>query len=243
MDIKRFPNLQELSRDAAKFISRRAKVCVGKQGFFTLVLSGGNTPKMLYEQLARYPEKMPWKNTHLFWGDERCVAPSHPDSNYHMAFDALISKVDIPAENVHRIPAEFPPPGDAASSYECVLRDFFSQLSPPAKDGVFPSFDLVLLGLGSDGHTASLFPGDPVLNEKERWVASVIAPDYMSPRERITLTLGVINSASCVVFLVSGSGKKEILDTIHNDPQNTSRLYPAALVHPAGQLIWFTDII
>ncbi len=236
MKIKRYHDLQELSREAARSILELARERVGERGIFTMALSGGNTPKILYEQLARYPEKMPWSHTHLFWGDERCVDPDHPDSNYHMAYDALIAKVDIPAENVHRIPAEFPPPGDAASSYECILRDF--PLFSTVKDGVFPSFDLVLLGMGGDGHTASLFPGDPVLNEKERWVASVNAPDYMSPRERITLTLPVINQASCVVFLVSGSGKKEVFDMIHNDPENAARLYPAALVQPMGKLTW-----
>lgn len=245
MQIRRYQDLQELSREAARSILELALERVGERGIFTIVLSGGNTPRMLYEQLAQfpYPEKMPWNRTHLFWGDERCVAPDHPDSNYHMAYEALIAKVDIPAENVHRIPAEMPPPHDAALAYECIMRDFFSQLSCPVQDGVFPSFDLVLLGLGGDGHTASLFPGDPVLEGKERWVAAVNAPDYMSPRERITLTLPVINRASCVLFLVSGSGKKEILDTIHNDPQNASRIYPAALVQPAGQLIWYTDIM
>lgn len=239
--------MQEISRDAAKFISERALRRVNESGIFTMALSGGNTPKMLYEHLARspYKDEIPWKNTHLFWGDERCVSPLHPDSNYRMASEALIARVDIPAENVHRIPAESPPPDDAAFSYECVLRDFFSvqtgQLSSPVEEGVLPSFDLVLLGLGGDGHTASLFPGDPVLNEKNRWVASVVAPDYMSPRERISITLPVINQASCVIFLVSGSGKKEVFNAIHNDPENASRIYPAAQVKPSGQLVWFVD--
>ena len=243
----RYQNMGELIRAAANFILQQARERIREKGFFTLVLSGGTTPKPLYELLAQSPfnAAMPWDQTYLFWGDERCVPPDHPHSNFSMANQALISKVDIPPENVHRIPAEMKSPHDAAETYQQNLRQFFSsqartnnRVPSSTDDEALPSFDLILLGLGGDGHTASLFPGDPMLEEKEMWVAAVSAPEGVFPRTRITLTLPVINRACCVLFLVTGTQKKRIVESILIDPINTYRLYPATMVHPVGRLFW-----
>jgi 6-phosphogluconolactonase len=221
-----------------------------RHGAFTIALSGGNTPRPMYEALTRPPfdTRMPWRDIHLFWGDERCVPSDHPDSNFAMAFRALISKVPVPSQNVHRIPAELNPPEDAAKAYEKILGEFFgssvkTETHSQAMSGVepFPSFDLILLGVGKDGHTASLFPGDRVLEEKKRWVAMVRNPHGSPPVPRITLTLPVINRAECVLFLVSGTGKREVIRSILKDVGPAIRSYPAARVSPVGRLAWLID--
>jgi 6-phosphogluconolactonase len=243
-EILRYPSLQDLSRAAAKFIIEMACACVHERGIFTLVLSGGETPRVLYEQLAQgsFDAVVPWTRTHLFWGDERCVAPEHPHSNFGMAFKALLSKVPAPWKNIHRIPAELDPPEAGAIAYETVLRDFFySTADRTTPSPFFPSFDLILLGMGKDGHTASLFPNDNVLEERERLVAAVLAPAASPFVPRITLTLPVINSAKCVIFLVSGPGKEDALRMILADPKSAAQSYPAARVQPQGSLIWFLD--
>lgn len=186
-----FPGIGEMSRAAAILISRLAGDRVEKNGRFTLVLSGGRTPRVLYEMLSASPflDEIPWEETHLFWGDERFVPRDHPQSNYLMAQSALISRVPLPTENVHPVPVEEGTLGEAASTYEEHLRGF---LGVPFGAPPNPSFDVVLLGMGADGHTASLFPGDPVLEERERWVASLRAPEGYQARDRVTLTLPVM---------------------------------------------------
>jgi 6-phosphogluconolactonase len=205
--IRRFKDLEELSRSAAKYIE--------KQDLFSLVLSGGNTPKRLYELFAE--SNMPWERIHLFWGDERCVPPDHPDSNYRLAHSAFISKVPIPPGNIHRIPAEKGPA--AADEYQQTIQPF----------------DLVLLGLGADGHTASLFPGDPAVDETTRLVAYV----PRKPVSRITLTLPALNRARQALFLVSGGSKREITEGILTGADTAS---PAARVRPKESLTWFLSI-
>ncbi len=204
----------------------------------------------MYETLARPPfaTRMPWRDIHLFWGDERCVPSDHPDSNFGMAFRALISKMPIPSQNVHRVPVELNSPEDAGEAYEKVLGKFFGSFvktgrySQAMRRGhPFPSFHLILLGVGKDGHTASLFPGDHALNEKKRWVAVVRGPYGFPPVPRITFTLPVINSAQCVLFLVSGAEKREIIRSILNDLNPATRSYPAARVNPLGKLVWLID--
>ncbi|MBW2147075.1 MAG: 6-phosphogluconolactonase [Deltaproteobacteria bacterium] len=249
-EIRRFPDLKELSRAASDLMIKRAEECVAERGVFTLVLSGGKTPRTLYEHLARPPVSgmMPWARTHLFWGDERCVPPDHPESNYAMAFKALLSKVPVPPQNIHRIPAEMEPPEDAAAAYEKILRGFFqtlfnqdSHLPSSAEGSLFPSFDLILLGVGEDGHTASLFPGDEVLEERKLWVAAVRAREVLPSTPRITLTLPMINMAECVVFMVSGARKKEAVQSILEYPEKAGRVYPAARVRPRQRVVWFLD--
>ena len=249
-EVQRYPNLEVLSRAAAEFTCRLAKENVEKRGAFTIALSGGNTPRPLYEALARPPfdTRMPWRDIHLFWGDERCVPSDHPDSNFAMAFRTLISRIPIPSQNVHRIPAEIAPPEEAAEAYEELLRGFFrasvkkgTHSNASCGGEPFPSFDLILLGLGKDGHTASLFPGDQALEEEKRWVAAVRATHGSPPVPRITLTLPVINKAECVLFMVSGSGKREVIRSILEDLDPATRSYPAARVSPEGMVVWLID--
>jgi len=249
-EVRPYHNIKVLSSAAAEFICRLAGKRAEKHGFFTVALSGGNTPRPLYETLAKPPlaTKMPWRDIHLFWGDERCVSSDHPESNFGMASRALISKVPIPSQNVHRVPAEIKPPEDAAEAYEKILREFFGSFvkkgtrSNASRGAVsIPSFDLILLGVGKDGHTASLFPGDQALAERERWVAVVRAPYGSPPVPRITLTLPVINRAECVLFMVSGSGKREVIRSILEDLDPTARSYPAGRVNPEGRVIWLID--
>lgn len=239
-EVRRYPNLEVLSNTAAEFICSLAIERGNESGLFTIVLSGGKTPKPLYEKLAAPPHvaRMPWSRIHLFWGDERCVPFDHPEGNFSMAFHALISKVPIPPQNVHRIPAEIEPPGDAAEAYERMLREFFGF---PEEAGLIPTFDLILLGVGKDGHTASLFPGDQALEEEKRWVAAVLTPHGSPPVPRITLTLPVINRARCVLFVVSGSGKRGVVRSILEEPDAAVQRYPAARVSLEGKVVWLVD--
>lgn len=236
-----YASLLELSHAAAQFIAALAKTTIKEKGRFTLVLSGGKTPRLLYEQLAQEPfiKWVDWQHTHLFWGDERCVPHDHPDSNFALAFQSLISKVDMPPSNIHRIPAGTRFSKGAAETYEKILRQFF-QLTPESDhDSCFPSFDLVLLGLGQDGHTASLFPQDAALEERHRWAVAVDGASASPPVPRITLTFPVINEARFVLFLASGSDKREVFQEIVKRPETSA--YPAARVKPSGRLLWFID--
>jgi 6-phosphogluconolactonase len=249
-EIRRYPNLETLSRGAAEYLCILTEESVPKKGVFTVALAGGKTPELLYETLAHPPfdARIPWPQVHFFWGDERCVPPDHPDSNFGMASRALISRVPVLPQNVHRIPGEAASPAEAAEEYEKTLREFFGRSiegsfgrSPSAEGRQFPSFDFVMLGMGKDGHTASLFPGDPVLKEKERWVASVGNPCGSPLVPRVTLTLPAINRARCVMFLVSGVEKQDVIRLIMDDPETANGLYPAARVQPEGRLLWFLD--
>lgn len=205
-------------------VSRRLR----QQPLFSLVLSGGNTPRALYRLLAtEYRQRIDWSRVHLFWGDERYVPHDHPASNFRMARETLIAPLNIPPENIHPMPTNASSPDDAARLYEQELRTFF---------GGIPRFDLVLLGIGADGHTASLFAGTSALKEQERWVAVGEAP--VEPRVRLTLTLPVLNAARTVYFLVTGADKAEAARRVllENAP------LPAALVLPEqGELVWWLD--
>ena len=240
-EILTYPNLADLSSAAAEFIAELAEAAIKTRNIFTLVLSGGSTPRLLYEELARrsISKRIDWQKTHIFWGDERYLPPDHPDSNYALAFQALVSKVDILPANVHRVVTESDSANAAAEDYEKTLRHFFPPPAGSEDQQYLPSFDLVLLGLGQDGHTASLFPGDAALEEKYRWVVTVDGASASPPVPRITLTLPVLNKADCVIFLVSGSRKKEVFEEIMNNPGTAA--YPAARVRPSGRLLWFID--
>jgi 6-phosphogluconolactonase len=171
-EIHTYPNLSALSRAAAEYICEIAQGAVKERGVFTLVLSGGTTPRLLYEELTKEPfaSRVDWQHTHLFWGDERCVPSDNPDSNFSLAFQTLISRVDVPPANIHRIPASTGPAKAVAKEYEKALREFFQAAGESDSSRSFPSFDLILLGMGGDGHTASLFPGDAALEERTSWV-------------------------------------------------------------------------
>jgi 6-phosphogluconolactonase len=233
--------LPELSFSVADFIAEQAETNIKKEGVFSLVLSGGTTPRPLYEYLAQPPfiNRIDWQKTHLFWGDERCLPTNHADSNFALVYRALISKIDIPPKNIHRIPTEMEYPQKTAEKYEEELRNFFRLTSQTEFDSSVPSFDLVLLGLGADGHTASLFPGDESLEERERWVVAVDGKSGSPAVPRITLTFAVINQSRCVVFLASGEDKREVFRRLVSCPQTAS--YPAARVKPSGKLLWFID--
>ena len=202
-------------------------------GTFAIALSGGSTPRRLYEILAKSPwaEKFPWARTHLFWGDERFVPHDHPLSNFHMVHEALLSHVPIPAGNIHPVPVAQANPQQAAVAYERELQAFYGgQSLDPAK----PLFDVTLLGLGEDGHTASLFPGTTALDEREKWAAAVVGA---KSEARITLTYPALESSRHAAFLLEGSGKTAIFQKIRAGDDS----FPAARLHPVGQLRWFLD--
>ena len=251
VQIKKYKDLSVLSNHAAEYICTTALDCVKKYGFFTLVLSGGSTPKTLFENLARSPlsENVPWDRTHLFWCDERCVPPDHPESNFFMAYQLFISRIPIPARNIHRMQGEMESPFKAAEAYERELYRFFHTGAGDSEfavqDSEFrihnsPSFHLILLGIGKDGHTASLFPGDDTLAEESRWVVAARAPQGVLPAWRITLTLNVINQAEQILFLVSGSEKREIVRAILNDTRAEGTL-PAARIRALKKIVWYVD--
>jgi len=242
MSVRRYRNIEELSRAAAELVCREAAGALQKRGLFTLALCGGKTPRLLYELLAAPPcrKSMPWPATHLFWSDERFVPATDPDSNFGMAQELLIAHVPLPPQNIHRIPTEAGSPGDAAAVYEKELKQFFSS-SRDTEALAFPAFDVLLLGMGSDGHTASLFPGDAALQESSKWVTAVSSARAVPPVPRVTLTLPVINSAGCVMLLVSGAEKRGVVQEILDAHVAAKELYPAALVQPQGKLVWLID--
>jgi 6-phosphogluconolactonase len=236
-EIRILADSADLLRAAADEFARRAKRVVRAQGRFAVALSGGTTPRGLYAHLAsdqKLQGEVPWEKVHFFWGDERHVPPDHADSNYRMAYETLLVKVPVLSANIHRIPSEYPDADPAAWQYERTLRSFF-RLSA----GRLPRFDLVLLGLGADGHTASLFPGTHALHEQHRLVVANWV-DRLGAN-RITLTAPVFNNASCVIFLVSGADKAPPLRAVVAGRQEADAL-PAQLIRPiAGELVWLVD--
>jgi 6-phosphogluconolactonase len=223
---------------AAEEFAERAERAIKVRGAFAVALSGGSTPKELYTLLASdaqpFRRRIAWPQVHFFWGDERHVPPDDPQSNYRMTREAMLSKLPIPAENVHRILAEKSDAAEAASAYEQTLRDDF-HLSP----GDLPRFDLVLLGLGPEGHTASLFPGNSVPKDASRLVAAPWVEKLNG--FRITLTPAVINHAARVAFLVGGADKAEIVAEIIRGPDRPDEL-PAQCVRPElTSVVWLLD--
>ncbi len=221
-----------LATAAAELFVQRARDAIADHGRFAVALSGGSTPKAMYQRLAEHPlsHEVDWTHVQVFWGDERAVPPDHHESNYLMAQQALLEEVPISSAQIHRIRGELPP-DEAADDYEAVLRAFFR--------GTRPRFDLLLLGMGDDGHTASLFPGTAALDEAERWVVANYVPKLAD--WRITLTLPTINAAACVAFLVAGEAKAERLAEVLNGPRDPHRL-PAQAIQPTdGELLWLVD--
>lgn len=232
-EIRILPDRSDLFKAAADEFVRQANFAIQKNGRFTVALAGGSTPKGLYSLLATNSD-LPWDKVYIFFGDERHVPPEDPESNYRMARESLLSKVSIPPENVFRIPAENPDAAQAAENYEHTLQQFFQM---PA--GAFPRFDLILLGMGPDGHAASLFPDEIALQEKTRWVVADWVEKFKT--YRITLTLPVLNNAAAVMFLVSGSDKAATLKEVLQGTQSPER-FPSKLIHPAsGTLLWLID--
>ena len=226
-NVRVFEGPQELARAAANTFAEEATQSIREKGRFAVTLAGGSTPKALYELLAaEYVNALDWSRVHAFFGDERCVPPDHEDSNYRMAQEALLSRV--PVGSVHRMRGELSPP-EAATLYEEELAAFFDDR---------PDFDLVLLGIGGDGHTASLFPHTPALEVRDRW--TVENPVEKLGTERLTLTVPVINGAQGIIFLVTGESKSNALKEILEGDADP-REYPAKLIHPFGKLTWMID--
>lgn len=228
----------EIARVAADEFVRHALEVVRMRGLLTVVLSGGSTPKKLYSLLASEADsflaRVPWDKIHFFWGDERHVPPDHSDSNYRMVYEAMLSKVPVPLENVHRIKAENPDAGKAAGDYERVLYEFFQSVTIQ-----LPRLDLVLLGMGPDGHTASLFPGTNAILEQKYYVVANWVQKFNT--YRITLTLPVLNNAACVIFLVTGEEKAETLRLVLQGKYQPER-FPAQLIRPTnGSILWLVD--
>lgn len=229
-EIKIVPDLPPLYRAGADEFTHCAREAISARGRFAVALSGGSTPKGVYSLLAQVND-LPWDKIHLFFGDERHVPPDHPDSNYRMTNESLLSKISIPQQNVHRMAAELDA-GQAASKYQAELRDFFQ---PPP--GEWPRFDLIMLGMGPDGHTASLFPGSAALNENSRWVVANWVEKFQA--YRLTFTFPVINHASEIMFLVAGEDKSQVLQEVL---QGKTEAYPCQRVKPLnGRLLWIVD--
>ena len=232
--IRVYSDFESLSRAAAKLFVTRSEAAIKDRGRFSVALSGGSTPQRTYEILARAPlrDRVAWGRVHVFWGDERCVPPGDPRGNALMAERALLDHVPIPATQIHPIHCA-ESPEYAARQYEALLRSFFT--------GGTPRFDLILLGLGENGHTASLFPDTPVPLEHERWAAEV----YLAEQAlyRVTLTPSIINLAASVAFIVSGASKARILKQVLEGPRDPRRL-PAQLIQPelyGGDIYWLVD--
>ncbi|HSM56779.1 MAG TPA: 6-phosphogluconolactonase [Candidatus Sulfomarinibacteraceae bacterium] len=227
---------QSMHEAAAAYVQQRAEQAIAQRNRFYFVLSGGGTPRPLYRLLASptYRHSFPWAQTHLFWSDERTVSPTDPESNYGMVRDLLLNHVDVPHERIHRVRGELEP-ALAAEAYEQEL------LSLAENGNAWPHFDLVLLGLGSDGHTASLFPGSTHPVREAQPVLAVTASYGGRPAGRVTLTPPALNDARNILFLVSGSEKAGAVAATLQGPRNPSK-YPAQRIHPAdGAVTWFVD--
>jgi 6-phosphogluconolactonase len=230
--IRIYPNQESLSLGAARLFVRQAGLAVKAHSRFSVALSGGRTPQRTYELLAQLPfrDQVAWSQTHVFWGDERCVPPKDPRSNARMARLLLLEQVPIPRHQIHPIFCARSPK-EAAQDYEDLLRSFFGE-GPPR-------LDLIFLGLGEDGHTASLFPQTPVLKEGKRWAAEIYLPQQ--DLYRVTLTPHIINHAAVVAFLVAGPTKASILKEVLEGSRHPHR-YPGQFIHPSGgRLQWLVD--
>ena len=231
--IRVFPSQEELFRAAADVFCRIGSQAIREHGRYTVALSGGSTPRGLHQELVtNFSKQLPWDKVFFFWGDERHVPPDFPESNFRMAKETLLSKLPIPTDNVFRMSGDLPDANQAAGIYEQTLREFFR---PPS--GQFPRLDFILLGIGSDGHTASLFPGTKALEENQHFVVGNWVEQHST--WRITFTYPLLNNAANVMFLVEGSGKAEIVRKALKDP---SANLPCQRVRPeSGELMWFLD--
>lgn len=230
-----FENISELAAQLALEFNNAVSEKAACGDLITIALSGGHTPKAFFEVLAQppYRDDIPWKNVVLFWGDERCVPPDNDESNYKMTNLSLLSHIDIPSKNVHRVIGEDPPTNEALR-YANIIEE-----NVPSENG-FPQFDWIFLGMGDDGHTASLFPGASTLTEKEK--ICVVAEHPKTGQKRVSITFPVINNASRVSFLVSGAAKEPVFREIIEKGDKEQLPYPASMVHPKyGILEWYLD--
>ena len=229
------PDSDEYARGAAEQIAEQARAAIRARGSFSIVLAGGSTPKAAYERLAASDASdVRWERWEVFFGDERCVPPDHAESNYRMAREALLSRVPIPENHVHRMRGEIAPHA-AADEYDAMLR---GRLGPI--DSLEPTFDLVLLGVGEDGHTASLFPGSPTLDVRDRYAVATVAPEYMKTRERVTLTYPALTRARLQLVLATGAGKRPVVTSILR-ARIGSPSYPAGGLVGMYPVRWLLD--
>lgn len=234
-DIRVVPDPASLFQAGAKEFVSQAEAAIKAQGRFAVALSGGSTPRGMFSLLAaNYRDRLPWDKMFFFWSDERHVPPNSSESNYRMAYESLLSKVPVPQTNIFRVPAEKADAQEVAAEYEGTVRKFFQ-----VPQGPFPQFDLILLGMGPDGHTASLFPETSALHEKDRLVVSNRVEKLKT--DRITFTAPLINRAKGVIFLISGSDKSQALREVIEGSQSPD-LYPSKLIHPtSGRFVWLVD--
>lgn len=227
--IEVLPDKPGLIQRSLDLILEKLRLAILDRDRFSIALSGGSTPKPLYEALAQ--QDLPWEKIQVLWGDERYVSPNHPDSNEGMARTAWLNQVPIPAENIHPMPTDEADPAQAAQKYEQTLQQLF-QTQP----GTFPAIDVILLGMGDDGHTASLFPHTDALKVKDR----LITVGNKDGQPRITFTTPLINQARCVLFVVAGASKQPALSQIFADVADETT-YPSRLIQPKGELWWLLD--
>jgi 6-phosphogluconolactonase len=236
-DVRVAGSVQDWAHQAAAFIASVSERAILANGRFIMALSGGSTPKTLYQTLAspEWKTRFEWQRIHFLFGDERCVPPDHQDSNFNMAQASFFHPLAIPPNHIFRMKGEGEDPLPVAREYEQTIRQL-TQTQPPT----MPRIDLVLLGLGDDGHTASLFPGTSALQETKKIVTIGQAPTGI--RSRLTLTLGVLNQAAMVLFLVTGKGKADMVRRILEPTSEEDRSLPAAQITPgSGQLVWMLD--
>jgi 6-phosphogluconolactonase len=239
-EVEVLPNAEALAEALASHIATAAREAADARGRFLIALAGGSTPRMAYELLGSEPlaSDIPWRDVHVLWGDERCVPPDDDASNYRMARQALLERVPLPDVNVHRMLGEVEP-ARAASGYEALLRELLNTPTGPPSARDNGRIDLALLGLGPEGHTASLFPDSPALHERSRWVVPISASTV--PPQRITLVPAVFNAAAEVLFLVSGTRKAGIVKRVLEGPRNPNVLPAQAISPQSGDLRWFLD--
>ena len=234
MHIAIYPDLDTISQQAAQYVLRVASEAIVTRGRFSIALSGGNTPRKLYSLLGSEPylSQIDWELVEIFWSDERCVPPDDPESNYRMAHEMLLGHIATPAAQIHRMPADQPGRNAAALAYTQEIQRAFGT------DGI-PNFDLIQLGMGPEGHTASLFPHQPALHETRRLVMPVTVPK--PPPDRLTFTPPLLNAARNVLFLATGADKADALHAVIEGPHDPDE-YPAQIVRPAnGEVVWMVD--
>ena len=235
MAIKEFKNAEEMGKAAAKYISGLIQDQLDINESFTLAVAGGDSPITTYLNLSK--EKINWEKVFIFWSDERLVPYENEQSNYKKVNDSLLSKIFIPQKNIYKPPVDSQNAIEAAKVYESRIKNFFNAIDSTDKKSQIPKFDLICLGLGEDGHTASLFPGIKELHKNNKLVVNTIAPDNYVIKDRITFSILLINNAQNVIFIVSGKNKGKVVKEISEGNCD----FPAALIEPRKEPIWFID--
>jgi 6-phosphogluconolactonase len=232
-----FPDADALSHAAAEMIEEAAGIATSARGRFTIALSGGDTPRILYNILAtEFADRLPWATTHVFFGDERCVPPDHAESNYAMARDTLLARIPGLEARTRRIEGERPPAEGASRYAEMLHREFPQRAGAPVT-----TFDVLLLGVGADGHTASLFPGSAAVSEQSRWALATQAPPTAAITDRVTLTFPALDAARTTLILCAGAGKQPIVEQIRAAGVHAGERYPVARVAARGTVHWMLD--